>query len=239
MEGSTIKHRKIVKNHRSENGPDQQNKYISTSVTVILLGVLRHAPGRMSTDPAVRRMRSRTSSKDWSPYKMAFNEILAKTWCFQTLEPEVDWWLYSLSWCWNLHLGGKVQVDGWCQSQGSRVPGVWVSVKRLEALLLSGNLSGYESKLEFETTLFIILYRMLNRKESTHLYIQLRLSHFSLGRASMAITVTNCYTTNGYIWDARLALPFGPWYHPGLNKQRCGPVLRCHPAGLIYKWNII
>ena len=150
---------------------------------------------------------------------MAFNEILAKTWYFQTLEPEVDWWLYSLSWCWKLHLGGKVQVDGWCQSQGSRVPGVWVSVKRLEALLLSENLSGYESKLEFETTLFIILYRMLNRKESTQLYIQLRLSHFSLGRASMAITVTNRYTTNRYIWDARLALPFGPWYHPGLNKQ--------------------
>ena len=54
MEGSTIKHRKIVKNHRSEKKPDQQNKYISTSVTVILLGVLCHAPGRMSTDPAVR-----------------------------------------------------------------------------------------------------------------------------------------------------------------------------------------
>lgn len=36
--------------------PDQQNKYIyqPASVTVILLGVLRHAPGRMSTDPAVR-----------------------------------------------------------------------------------------------------------------------------------------------------------------------------------------
>ena len=112
------------------------------------------------------RMRSKTSSTSQR------TEVRTR-WLSTNFWPKRGVSKGSWSGCLKLHLSGKVRVDGWCQSPGRCVPGVLVSWGHKDR-------SGYYSNLEFEDTYKYPLNRfsiMLNRKDSTHLYFQLTLSH--------------------------------------------------------------